>query len=674
MAAKRFGSLLFLLGLPLFVSGCESSAVDSFRITGMNIVSVVPAHMDADGNVFRQCSYREDRPVNAVQVSFALSGIANFRRDAVNDGAFLDGVFPGDFVSVADGTIVEVAAPGEIEPESAEKRAILPEDIFLKPMCLSPHPAARFTSDCLHPMNQVLRADRLDFLSNSADGTLRDPDRSLRSVAILVDQSGSMNGFVEPLTGFEYEPNLKRFDGVPSWISSDGFAARGSDYPAFRATMVQRLFGLLDPNDPAGVFIFGEDVAFDGARILTDQDYWNEELARAENFGVNRQLLLNSPAISQLQSSAKGRAPLWAAVQDVYSYLKHSQDTPVKHLLVITDGPDTCARSSADFAPVIRYFRTSTRKFETGIQDECSGIGLDDFLELVIADTTDKNGDPLPSDQIPVHVSFIQMSSMGYRDVDPGQQQVACLTGGHYFWIDSATLPPSNVYDQDVLARWNGSHPLQAYLGDAVERFAASLSGAWAGTFRLPDLESQYTRELRDLDDPGVQRAAERSESIPCEDPEVDWSKVFGGTHVSLHARLGPAFSDLARTLLNPDLVQSDTVGIDNGIDRRAVFYLPAGDGAPNCYEYMPLCSIAAQMSHAMKDSSQNPMAEIVKSVECMNSVAVGDLPVCRVFDEYEFQSCSQGLCCQGQCLSKPDDENIWELDENCNWTTKAPD
>jgi len=88
----------------------------------------------------------------------------------------------------------------------------------------------------------------------------------------------------------------------------------------------------------------------------------------------------------------------------------------------------------------------------------------------------------------------------------------------------------------------------------------------------------------------------------------------------------------------------------------------------------MPLCSIAAQMSHAMKDSSQNPMAEIVKSVECMNSVAVGDLPVCRVFNEYEFQSCSQGLCCQGQCLSKPDDENIWELDENCNWTTKAPD
>jgi len=208
------------------------------------------------------------------------------------------------------------------------------------------------------------------------------------------------------------------------------------------------------------------------------------------------------------------------ALKDVYDFIGKS-GVPVKHIVVINDGPDTCHPDSPDFLPSVRYFRTGTMEWEIGNQaSACSDTSYQDFLNHIAKDVYDDDGNLKPIDQIPVHVTFIQMQSKGYPMIDPAQQEVACLTGGHYTWINSNSFPLSNENRQDELVMWGGQHPLGLALESAVNKFRNSMAGVWRMAIKVNDLANQFPKS-NVMMQPSIELAVDRFANDVFEDSVV---------------------------------------------------------------------------------------------------------------------------------------------------------
>jgi hypothetical protein len=115
--------------------------------------------------------------------------------------------------------------------------------------------------------------------------------------------------------------------------------------------------------------------------------------------------------------TGKGRSNLWRAVEVSYDFLAGQAELRPRetyHIVVLTDGPDTCAVSD-DFG---------------ACQFECSSVNQEMILDRVNVDLADLKGP-----RIKIH--FIQFESKGHQGRDPRQVEVACVTGGHYQFVNS---------------------------------------------------------------------------------------------------------------------------------------------------------------------------------------------------------------------------------------------
>ncbi|GMV43954.1 MAG: hypothetical protein AMXMBFR64_56700 [Myxococcales bacterium] len=236
------------------------------------------------------------------------------------------------------------------------------------------------------------------------------------AVAILVDHSESMIGF-----GNQDRKEVRQ--GFPDpGKRSDPTHAR------YRAAS-EGLIRVLNPSDRLIAWYFNEDgvkLACNAPNLELAGDAVQQERAC---FGTRHEWVggtvdVKDPTkgvtgaftdLGQGAILAKGRSPLWAAVDHAWDFLManatSSDGALPRQIVVISDSPDTCDPKSPSFLP-----------------DEPCPTHLD-------YETFRSKVEALPMAQR-IPISFVQFQSYGYPHQDGAQMEVACLTGGVYKWIN----------------------------------------------------------------------------------------------------------------------------------------------------------------------------------------------------------------------------------------------
>ena len=270
--------------------------------------------------------------------------------------------------------------------------------------------------------------DRVDFYNY---GQPEETSQERVAVAVLMDMSGSMNGLVASHYPFQEGPieTLSQLMMFDSWPATDPKNARYVALVSFIKT--------LNHDDALILFAFN-DYGIDVVCEIDGKAGADKATKLEECFTTDRDLVLGraseetKSALESLQGEEKGMTPLWSAIEEVYPYMQGRteeaktagvNDYKLRHLLVIGDGPDTCAASPE--------------------QNQCYGgcvafsTTYDTLREMIEVD-------PM-ADRIPIH--FVQMAAKGYPERDPRQQEISCLTGGHYSFVNTFDIPDGRLPD-----------------------------------------------------------------------------------------------------------------------------------------------------------------------------------------------------------------------------------
>ena len=275
-----------------------------------------------------------------------------------------------------------------------------------------------------------------------------------------------LNGYREDQEGKFHWP-----DDATRWVT-------GTDRNRSRQAAAVDFIGDLNGNDWLVVIAFQEQEAHTGLDVLCsappleptgDLADEPEYVRQAINcFGVNRGIV--EDAVRQHYGREGGRTPLWSAVRAAWELLQRGDlDVPAnRHIVVIGDGPDTCTADTEEF---VRY----------GVEEEgglagpmtrpaCSSVSYATLRDQLTSQQE-------ASGAVPVHIHFVQLQAAGYREPDPRQQELACLTAGHHVFIDARNVDPANP-----------SWDLETAIGEALRRVRASFAGHWVVQARVPAL------------------------------------------------------------------------------------------------------------------------------------------------------------------------------------------
>jgi hypothetical protein len=452
----RWGpAALVLCGAALGLqAGCDYT-VDiqgtTYQFQKMEFVSAIPAVKDGDQYV-RQC----EGEATSLLLNVNIIG----SQTNVQSGADRD-------VSMRPGDVVKTYS-GEQRFALIEGQSIKESQFELNIECLEPYPDAdlKGNAECqgIKDPGSVQRIApsilryRSDFPMTPAGTYLRTYGEGNKlGIAILADQSGSIKGFVDKDSKIESSPNPDN----PPWDPMN-FAKNGSDPNNQRIAVMKDLLKSLNPNDKVIVFQFSENASPTPKVVCANPDGLGEEALRSACYGTNRDLITGSSSggqseLDKLQALAKGRTPLWDAVLEVYDFMQKVPKTEVRHILVISDGPDTCSPDSPDYNPLMGGL--------------CSTTGYGDVKKRILADLQDP-------DLAQVHLSFVQFQAPGYRERDPRQQELACLTGGQYAFVNSEDLSKDTT------------QVLYEALKDAFMKIRYTFAGVWTLAIDVPDLKN----------------------------------------------------------------------------------------------------------------------------------------------------------------------------------------
>jgi len=295
--------------------------------------------------------------------------------------------------------------------------------------------------------------------------TFQSRRRNGHDIIILVDQSGSTMGLVD-------KDSLKESDNP---AISGTFGDLASDAAGYRIAAVKQFIGQLNAEDRIGVVTFGDNGTLTSPCFGASEG-WPADLENC--FGINRDFWMpphtagSLAGLDSLIGEAKGRANLWEAVHESYRFLNNRFDDPTfvnrarnenatapptKHIVVITDGPDTCARGEA----------------QNDCESVCSTVGFEDMMALL--DETQLKAETDAS-VVPIQIHFVQFESRGYQGRDARQMEAACVSGGHYQYVNSNLFPFANT---------------QAFISSlevAMLNVRLSLMGYWGIALDIPYL------------------------------------------------------------------------------------------------------------------------------------------------------------------------------------------
>lgn len=554
----------------------------TYQYNEISLVSAVPAVKDSQGNFVPQCE--PGAQATAMLLSVNILGTEQQEGSEVTDIDQDVSMRPGDVLKTIGSQNRFVLKEGD---------SIREEHFKVELKCLEPYPDDTSVSSCnsddgvANPGGGGSLADVTysGFFAPDAEGfyprTFKDANKI--GVAILIDQSGSMKGFVDKVTDKEVKQDL-----TPSPWDLSNFRKYASDKNNQRLSSVRTFMNSLNAREKAIVFQFGEVVGTTPKVVCANPDGKAEAELRRDCYGTNRDIVLGSATVTseidKLQATPRGRTPLWAAVDDVYTFMRdEASDTEVRHIVIIGDGPDTCFNDSPDYASSVVVTANQGGKEVTQLlgQGLCSNVGYAAVKQKILTD--------LASGTAPkVRISFVQFQAPGYLDRDPRQQELACLTGGQYVFVNAEDLPK----DQD--------QALEEALRNAMMRIRYSLAGSWQMAIDLPDLVN--VRLPR-----GAQIA-------------VAGSLTLLGAENSL--TLEDQILNLGIGQFNDDAALGNLLG---RLDMRPAVRLPCGTTDP-CAWY--------------------PTADACEKVACED---VGF--VCRFRPGQDLDACTDGVCCGGDCF-----------------------
>ena len=439
------GSVALLLlssGAIAAVSSCDTNAKFNLNTVSYESISVVSAYpaVRSGNDWVRQCT-----PGSTHADGFFLNVVFKTTRVNVALGETSNdtdrSVHPNDRVEV---NTVEGPLSSDVELSS-------PTHYELNIDCIEPYPDGDYSDKCHGADRTGSSPPALNAVSYKAFGGRE----SGSDVMILIDQSGSIKGLVDATTKKE-SPNA--IFGKP--IND------ASDYNNLRLSAVRVLINELNPSDRVGVVGFGEQTAADGTglRVPCDDPTLTWEAALDKCYGTNHNFWVRSDADStqadnmdalQASNAIGGRSNLWTAVSEAYGYLgKRGSVQRPAHIIVVADGPDTCAQNENATACLGRC-ASSTANY-------------DDLVTRINNANADANA-------VKPQIHFVQFESSGYAGVDPRQVEAACLTQGHYQYINSNTMPTT---DQGAA--------FQAALENALLNVRFSLLGMWQFAVTAP--------------------------------------------------------------------------------------------------------------------------------------------------------------------------------------------
>lgn len=447
--------VMVLLGVGVSSVGCDATAIlytNQRKWDRLYVISAYPM----DQNYKPMCRAEKEDPAGAL-FNVLFQGTA----DKSDETEFDMSIKPHDFV----------------DNKFIEEDLVTAELFTLNLDCMekTPDPPPPECGEGALKGGEVA-IDRVEFTS---PGRVN-PDKNNVALAVVMDMSGSMKGLVNPRPPFNEDPLevvSKEIVGVP-------FGENATDKDSARFAALEAALTTLNPDDSLIMFHFNEK-EIGVVCALPDKPDADFETKKKECCGTNRSLIFDT-AYELLKGEERGRSPLWSAVYEVYNYMKNeatcAKDVGFRHILVITDGPDTCTES-ADMS-------------------KCTGPCLrnntpyKEVKALVEADP--------PEERIPVH--FVQLQAKGYPERDPLQMELSCLTGGQYVFLNMYEIPETNRADilSRVLTRIR-------YTFRGVWRFAVRFGSLKKGA--APDVGYTYALQGSGKVLPGKQSILVRNES-----------------------------------------------------------------------------------------------------------------------------------------------------------------
>lgn len=380
--------------------------------------------------------------------------------------------------------------------------------------CLEPYPDDDL-NDCPGAFTggdlPIQKVDFFDYYQEEATNDAR------VAVAVVLDMSGSMLGLATP----HHPYNEDSFDTISSMLAGDDAPENATDPKGARFAALESFIKTLNDQDALIVFWYNEnniDIACSEGESFDDRK--DLCLSNVKGFVTDDNAALGGKSpLDFIKGDEKGRTPLWSAVDEVYRYMQSDavvEKYPgLRHILVIGDGPDTCADSTD--------------------QSQCTGqcLSYNVSYETVRADIESQE----MADRVPIH--FVQMQAKGYRERDPRQQEMSCLTNGQYMFINTLDIPQGRL--QDVLSK---TFSRIRYTFRGYWRFAVNLSTVKKGTD--PDPGWLYA-----LKGSGKVKAGKERMLVPMEDLfefKVNDEEVYGTNHtdrrVSFRKECDPSAAD----------------------------------------------------------------------------------------------------------------------------------
>ena len=411
-----FAGLLFVFSVQVLLASCETNVVfhtKQVKWDQLYVISTVP-----EANV----------------VTGVVDGVPTFELEPMCSTITDD----------PDGLQFSVLFQGSIKKGSDKDQSIKPGDFLDNTEVLADRVTSsrfEFSLDCLEPYPDdnlfecsgedaikggVMEEFSVDFHRYDEEDANNESDIA---VAILIDMSGSMIGLVDPIDKREDDADsvAAKLAGLPSFIQN------ATDPGSVRYAAIESVIDTLNTGDSLVVVAFKEN----SIKVICKSPTGEEEAEQLwkECFGTNRQYVVGplDPDVPDSQSvldsfrgDEEGRTPLWSALNWTYDMMRDqsdkSQSADLRHILVITDGPDTCGDS------------TDLNQCSNTCLQTADGYGS--FLTKLDQD---------PDQVIPVH--FVQMEAQGYPERDPRQMEVACLTGGHYAFINTSVITTENLLE-----------------------------------------------------------------------------------------------------------------------------------------------------------------------------------------------------------------------------------
>lgn len=470
-AARRLAaaSLAAALGAG---TACDSTAKFSIpdrKFNDIQVVTAFPALISDSGTITRVCGPALDNEValtpNGVEmtVNFVSTQLKNPACDNDPDQ------------SIKEGELIELS----MLQASGSNSTVSPGNFKVDLKCVEPHGPGASASCPTGITSQGQQPSAVRYVNNGKRCEPSSPETWL-NVAVLIDSSGSTTGFVDPVTKKEdskavpdgklssSDPGDARIIAVETFVKSlnakdrviayhfgenlpDGVEVAASDDAACLGGANKGKICTSDAACPGGACVTGESPKGNTFKDLARVD---AEQRAFGNGADKRAYLLNG--IQAVKDEGTGRAPLWSALKVVSdSLVARTAGVPAsrRHIVVLTDGPDTCAHSeSLLYAGSDGFCRVPCQSAAVKFQE----------LRAKLAEA-----------KYPVTVHFIQWQAEGYKEPDAEMMELACRTGGTFQFLNFQEMNLSNL------------DALNKAMQRAIFRIRYALSGSWRVGLKL---------------------------------------------------------------------------------------------------------------------------------------------------------------------------------------------